>query len=226
MGPGASEWRLADGTLREVGPAAVFGRGPAAHLRIDDPRVSTVHAELSWRPEGLTLLARGGRLRVDGRGVLQVLVTPGLRVELAPGLVLEAVTVERCADQVVPDTDGRRTRRYAVGETSTVVFDPDLPPQGWLLGGVAGHLLASLVRAGERGEAWDVLACRLWPDDARIRATPAWTSIDERRLRNRFDQHLRMLRLQLDGLKAPPAVEVTGGVVRVHIPPEELIETA
>jgi hypothetical protein len=49
-----------------VGPEAIIGRSAVATVRIADPRVSTVHAEVSWRAEGPTLLARGGR-RHGGR---------------------------------------------------------------------------------------------------------------------------------------------------------------
>jgi hypothetical protein len=91
------------------------------------------------------------------------------------------------------------------------------------VGGMPGALLAALVRTpGPR--PWDVLACEMWPDDGRIRADTsagrlpreqAWTEVDERRLRNRFDQHLVVLRRALDPLRPGGLVRVQHGCVEL-----------
>ncbi len=206
---------------------ALVGRSPAAALRIDDPRVSTVHAELSWRDAGLVLLARGGRLLVGGRALREVVLAPGLVVEVAPGLGLEVVEVVGGAAPPVPPTAGRERLRFVVGEGFVAIgAGPD--PQCTLTG-VPGRILAALL-SGPAERPWDTLAEALWPDEGALRAATRagasreWTEVDERRLRNRFDQHLRTLRKDLGGLRGGALVELQGGVLHLRLGPQDVVE--
>lgn len=208
---------------------ALVGRSPVAALRIDDPRVSTVHAELSWRDAGLVLLARGGRLVVGGRATREVVLAPGLVVELAPGLSLEVVAVTGGGQAPVPPTAGRERLRFVLGPGFVSVGTGAEP--ACELTGVPGRLVAALL-AGPRERPWDALAEALWPDEGALRAATRagvsrdWTDVDERRLRNRFDQHLRTLRKELAGLRGGSLVELQGGVVHLRLGPHDVIEQA
>ncbi|TNF32885.1 MAG: hypothetical protein EP329_09070 [Deltaproteobacteria bacterium] len=75
----------------------VIGRLRTARLPIDDPRVSEAHALVSLRGGQLKLLALRGRLRVDEHTLTSVALAEGMRVELAPGIVLHVGEV------VLPD---------------------------------------------------------------------------------------------------------------------------
>jgi len=75
----------------------LVGRLRTARLPIDDPRVSEAHALVSLRGGELKLLALRGRLRVDGQALTSVVLTPGLRISLAPGVDLDV------GDVVLPE---------------------------------------------------------------------------------------------------------------------------
>lgn len=81
----------------ELGHGELVGRLRRAELRLDDPRVSEVHAMVSLRGQALRLLALRGRLKLEGRAVNDIALEPGQRIELAPGL---ALSVE---DVILPD---------------------------------------------------------------------------------------------------------------------------
>lgn len=86
--------RLADGTLRELGPCDVIGRMWTAALQISDPLVSEAHALISLREGALKMLGLRGRLVVGGKLVPEVVLTPGVKVDLSPKTSLEVVEVE------------------------------------------------------------------------------------------------------------------------------------
>lgn len=217
-------WRLPDGRLAKLTHEGIVGRARSAQLVIDDGRVSSAHAELSAREGGWTLIARGGRLFVHGRPVARVVVREGLEVELAPGLVIAAVRVPSCGP-AVPDTDGRRPRRWVIGPRGVVVFGPELPEAGLAVAGLGGLLLGACLRSGMAGAPWERVAAEVWPEDGALRAAgESWTEPDERRFRNRFDQHLRLLRRQIAHIPSPPDIEVSGGNVRVLLCEAEQIE--
>ena len=71
-----------------------MGRVWTAALAIEDARVSEAHALVSLRDGALVLLALRRLLRVAGREVRQVVLTPGLVVDLADGVSLEVEAVE------------------------------------------------------------------------------------------------------------------------------------
>lgn len=85
--------RLPGGELQTVGPGSLLGRSFAADVRLDDGRISEAHAFLSLRGGQFVLFALRGRLRVHGRDVMRVDVTPGQQLELARGVVLEVTGV-------------------------------------------------------------------------------------------------------------------------------------
>ena len=205
---------------------AVIGRSSAAALRIDDPRVSTIHAELSWRAEGMVLLARGGRLLVHGRGVREVVLVCGLEVALAPGITLKVVEVTGGSDTPVPPTAGRERLRFLVGDGVVVVGSGN--DESRSLTGIPAQLLAALLHAGG-WVPWERIAEELWPDEGAVRRSTlagqsrAWTDVDERRLRNRFDQHLRSLRKELAPYRGGTLVEVQGGNVAVRLGPADTV---
>ncbi|MCK6507065.1 FHA domain-containing protein [Myxococcota bacterium] len=209
--------QTSDGHLSTLGPDAIIGRSSAAALRLADPRVSSVHAELSWRADGPCLLARGGRLLVNGRPAAEVPLAPGQRVSLVPGLELLVVDVVEGEVSPTAPTLGRDAVRWRVGATEVAVEPPGGAPMR--ITGLAGRLLAGCL-AVEHARPWTEVAAELWPDEARIRAgldpSSRWTDEDERRLRNRWDQLVRALRLQLAPRGLDARLECGGGSVRVR----------
>jgi hypothetical protein len=72
----------------------LIGRLGTAALVVDDARVSEAHALVSLRHGALHLLALRGRFRVAGRVRTDISLTPGLAIELAPGLTIDVEEVE------------------------------------------------------------------------------------------------------------------------------------
>jgi hypothetical protein len=78
------------GTLRHLGTNAevhllarhVIGRGTVCHLRLDDPKVSSVHAELIWDGGGWKVRDLGSR---NGTFVSGIRIDAGQLIELEPG---------------------------------------------------------------------------------------------------------------------------------------------
>lgn len=83
-----------DGALWALGPGDLIGRMATAALPIDDGRISEAHALVSLPAGELKLLGLRGRFAVDGLPCKEVVLSPGLWVELAPGLGLEVIDVE------------------------------------------------------------------------------------------------------------------------------------
>lgn len=215
---------LPDGTEVRAGPDAIVGRSTQASVRIDDPRVSTVHAELSWRAEGFVLIARGGRLAVGGRAVREVVLREGLEVALAPHVLLRAGRIERGDAPVVAPTAGRERLRLAVGPDEVKVFlqGHDVPLAHVV--GMPARILGELARRRGAGAAWDAVAEEVWTDDGAIRRTRGWTDTDERRFRNRWDQQLVSLRRQLEGVRGGEVLSVRHGVIELKLVPTDEVE--
>ncbi|MFT5582931.1 MAG: hypothetical protein ACI9VR_000508 [Cognaticolwellia sp.] len=77
-----------------------IGRLRTAHLSIQDPRISEMHAYLSLRDGALHLLRLRGNLSLFGMPVASAALEPGVEVELAEGLsvrVLELHMPQRAA---------------------------------------------------------------------------------------------------------------------------------
>ena len=220
--------RLPDGQVVEVGPEAVVGRSHVAEVRLADPRVSTVHAEVSWRDQGFVVIARGGRVVVDGNAVPEAPLWPGVRVVLVPGVALEVVDVRSGRAPVVPRTAGREGLRFVCrgGGVRIHAGDESLPRLE--LDGLPGRLLVALIEAGE-ARPWHALAAALWPEEGELRARPSsaadrWTAIDERRYRNRFDQVAAALRERLQRLPQDRPVVLRHGAMSFLVGPQDRVE--
>lgn len=87
------DFRVNGGDVVSAGPGAVIGRTAAAVIRLNDPAISEAHALVSLRGAGLRLLSLRGRFVVAGQRVTDVLLEPGVVIELAPSLSLEVVDV-------------------------------------------------------------------------------------------------------------------------------------
>ncbi|MES2645210.1 MAG: FHA domain-containing protein [Myxococcota bacterium] len=90
--------RASDGSLVELGPGDIIGRGWNASLQLDDPRVSEAHAMVSHRDGALWMLALRRRVAVNAESRTEVELEPGLTIQLADGV---AVAVEYV---ILPDT--------------------------------------------------------------------------------------------------------------------------
>ena len=219
-------FQLPDGRQVDAGPDAIVGRSPVAAVRIADPRISTVHAELSWRPEGPCLLARGGRLLVEGRATMTAALRPGLVVQLVPGLSLEVVAVTGGEVPVVPTTIGRERLLWQVGPAEVIAQLEGDPESAVRLTGVSARLAATLLAAGG-ALPWEDVASVLWPEDGVLRAErDRWTEVDERRYRNRWDQAVRVLRQQLAHLRAETLIESGGGTIALRRLARDTVEQA
>lgn len=217
-------FQLPDGSVVSAGPDAIVGRSPQASVRIDDPRISTIHAELSWRAEGFVLIARGGRMFVGGRAVREVALVTGLEIALAPCLSLRVARLEGGEAPVIPPTAGRERLRVTLGsdDVKVYVYGVDAPLAH--LTGVPARIVGALARRRGSACSWDAIAELAWPDDAAIRGTPAWTDVDERRLRNRWDQQLVTIRRQLEPVRSGQFLNLHQGVVELVLRPGDDVD--
>jgi hypothetical protein len=219
--------RLPDGRELVIGAEAVVGRAAIATVRIDDPRISTVHAEVSIRDGHYVILARGGRVLMDGVPVPEAQLQAGARVTLAPGVALEVLEVAVGAEAGIPRTKGRDRLTFHLGEAVAIHLG-DEPAPRLVVDGIAGRALAGLLSA-PAGAAWDVHAAALWPEDAALRARRGpwkeggWTPIDERRLRNRWDQLLASLRAQLEQVRTTRMITTRGGLAAIELEPQDQV---
>lgn len=209
-----------------MGPDTLVGRSALAGARVDDPRVSAIHAEISWRAEGFVMLARGGRLVVDGRGVRAVVLLPGQRITLAPGLHLDVIGIAPGDAEVVPATVGRDRLRFTVDRGCVRAYQGSETAPAIELLGVPGRLLATALGRLDRGTPWAEIAEAMWPEDAGVRATAGWTDVDERRFRNRWDQALVTARRALAGLGRQDLLVQRQGLVFVELGPSDSVELA
>lgn len=214
-----------------VGPGALLGRGPSREVQINDPRVSSTHAEVAVRDGALVLLNRGlGGLRVDGQVREQVELFPGLRVELAPGLIVNVEAI--MASEGIggePPTAGRQTLMIEVGESVVVVRHAGRTVE---IGDTPGQLLGALLRSPEPRAPWYRIAEQTWPDaGARIRAdwerNPAghemdhWNHAQQGTFRNKFDKALGRLRERVGEFRQGGLVTIISGELQVHLLPDD-----
>lgn len=95
----SSAWRCAvglhgpDGSLTELCPGDIVGRGWNAGLQVDDPRVSEAHAMVSHRDGALWMLALRRRIAVNGESRTEVELEPGLVIQLADGVQVSVAYV-------------------------------------------------------------------------------------------------------------------------------------
>jgi hypothetical protein len=84
-----------------------IGRLRTAHLYIQDPRISELHAYLSLRDGALHLLKLRGNISLFGVAVASVALEPGVEIELAEGLsvrVLELHLPDNAAAMLIDGT--------------------------------------------------------------------------------------------------------------------------
>jgi len=118
-----------------LGPGDIIGRLPSAALQVADPRVSEAHAMVSLRAGELVLLALRRRFAIGGEARAQVVLEPGLELELAEGITLACTAVS------LPDT--------VLAVRAPGLPDMPLPPVATLLPGPPPRVLA----APKRGAA-------------------------------------------------------------------------
>jgi hypothetical protein len=118
----AVRFTLPHGVPAVLEPGDIIGRSPRVALRLDDPRISELHAYVSLRGTQLVLLALRGRLSVYGKPTSEVPLSPGVRILLAGAfaLVVDEVTV--------PDTvialEGSGLRTQITGPVSLEIGPP------------------------------------------------------------------------------------------------------
>ena len=153
-----------DGAVWTLGPGDLIGRMATAALPIDDGRISEAHALVSLRAGELKLLGLRGRFAVDGLPCNEVVLSPGLWVELALGLGLEVLDVELPDHMLALQGEGL-PRQALVGACSVLVaprlcvvgrYQDDAAAHVWNNGVVwrlrlAGHAARDLA-AGDRFE--------------------------------------------------------------------------
>ena len=111
--------RLPDGQIVGAAPGAVIGRSYTADVRIDDGRVSEVHAYVSLRASQLVLLALRGRIRCEQRDTSRLELALGQRIELAPEVAIDVVAIELPAEVLGLEADGV-ARQVLFGVTSVM----------------------------------------------------------------------------------------------------------
>ena len=141
---------LQGGGTAEVGPGELIGRSAAAHLRIDDPRVSEAHALVSLRSGAFRLLALRGRFAVEGQARTDLELAVGQQIELARDLVLHVVEVV-LPTQVLALEGDLLPRQVLVGVTSLV-----MDPQPALVRQFASEAAAWLWNSGDTSWALQI----------------------------------------------------------------------
>jgi hypothetical protein len=89
-------------------PGDLIGRGAACALRLNDPRISEIHAMISLRGGALAMLALRGRLAVEGEERRAVELRAGLTVKAARGISLSVEEVCVPARSLSLELDGQR----------------------------------------------------------------------------------------------------------------------
>ncbi|MCK6550472.1 FHA domain-containing protein [Myxococcota bacterium] len=130
--------RLPDGTRADLGPGDLIGRVTSAALVLDDPRISEAHALVSLRHGELYLLSLRRRIGLRGKPVSEVLLEPGVVVELAEGMPLTVERVEKPAR--VRALRARDLGVRPLGQVASVVAGPPLRLIGRFVPGAAAHL--------------------------------------------------------------------------------------
>lgn len=165
--------RLPSGQEVEARPGDFVGRLPSAAIRLNDPRISEAHALVSLRARTLKLLALRGRFAVSGVPLHEVVLEPGIVVQLAPDLALTVLEV------VLPTTvlglEGDLVPRQVLGPVTSLRltngapeivpgFQPDADALLWSGGdGFLLRLRGELERKVDVGHAFSLgrLAFRL-----------------------------------------------------------------
>lgn len=140
--------RLPDGRTLTVGAGGVIGRLATASCRIEDPRVSEIHALVSLRGRRLKLLAMNAGVQVDGEPVREATLTAGQHIALVPGLdldVVEVVLPERVLALALPG--GEVAELFAPVHCLVGKADLEL---------VAGFWPEAVARVWTNGQGWSI----------------------------------------------------------------------
>ena len=134
--------RLPDGGLCELGHGDLIGRLWTAALCLDDARVSEAHAMVSLRGQELCLLALRRRFVVAAEVRSEVVLEPGMRIELAEGLAVEVEELMLPDELLALEAEG--LPRQTLPRVSSIVTKPhlqlvprylaDAPAHVWSLG--------------------------------------------------------------------------------------------
>lgn len=122
----------------ELGPGDLIGRMETAALFLDDPRVSEAHAMISLRRGELYLLSLRRMVAHRGRPASEVLLAPGVEIELAQGLVLTVDAVTR--PERVPALHSAGLGSRPLGPVASIVLGPPLRVVPRFVPGAAAHL--------------------------------------------------------------------------------------
>lgn len=120
---------LPNGDAVALGHGDFIGRLPSAALYLDDARISEAHALVSLRGQELKLLALRGRFAIGQKPVSEVVLRPGLRIQLARDLEIHVQDVVLPESVLAVSGDGLPSRVLR-GTTSLVVRPrPQLIPR-------------------------------------------------------------------------------------------------
>jgi hypothetical protein len=147
------EMELAGGARAELGPGDVIGRVASASLVLDDPRISEAHAMVSLRHGELYLLSLRRLVAVAGKPVSEVLLAPGVEIDLAGACTLRVARVTKPAHVHALRAKPLGTR--PLGQVASVVEGPPVRLVGRFVPGAAAHVWSSgpdewRYRLGER----------------------------------------------------------------------------
>ncbi len=146
-----------------VGHGDLIGRTPTAAVVIDDPRVSEAHAMVSLRKGELHLLSLRRMVKVGGAPVADVVLAPGLVIELADEVVVtvaEVVTPRAVLGLTLPSGEVLVLPQVASLTTAPVRLHskllPDAPAAIWSTGDEWRVRIGAKVARVEPGDAFAV----------------------------------------------------------------------
>jgi hypothetical protein len=127
------DFLLPSGETVTMGHGSIVGRLWSADLHLNDARVSEAHAMVSLRGRDVHLLALRGRFQVRGKTQSDVVLTPGMQVSFAPGLVLEVAKIQ-VPEQVLACEAPGVPRQVLRGVTSLFGTERPAIVHGWKKG--------------------------------------------------------------------------------------------
>ncbi len=117
-----------DGREHDLVPGDLVGRLWTAALQIDDGRISEAHALVSLRDGRLQLIALRGAFAVRGKRLEQVVLEPGLEIQLARGLHLQVIELH--LPEHVLGLEGPGLPRQTLPGVASILAGPRLVA-GW-----------------------------------------------------------------------------------------------
>lgn len=206
---------LSEGVELTLPAGKVLGRDDFPQL---DPeaarRISSAHAQITPRAEGLLLRPLRGEVRVDGRSVAESPIAAGQVWWLAPGLELLVLSV-------APDVPGWEPTTAPLTWTRQpgLVLISAASQQSLEIRGTQAGILHSLLEAPTLGQAWEPIAARVLEHYQNIPPQRR----DPKAFRNLFDYHCGQLRRALepfmacvDPLREPPMLWISGSLLHLR----------